>query len=193
MQFYTVKDHEKKAPLMPDGERPVEFDEEVGLLHFDKLNWKLTKSSESTWSDDLCDFAECEYRKLLSLKKWYPKLSFVPSKLVDKYWHEHILDTKSYLDDCNAVFGYFVHHYPYFGIYGDDDQSKLQVAYDQTVLLFGFHVKHVLEFDFLKSSAVFDKKVGWRFAPFMYCPPCCVQHQVGFLNGLEKTGKSDGL
>lgn len=139
MQFYTVKDHEKKAPLMPDGERPVEFDEEVGLLHFDKLNWKLTKSSESTWSDDLCDFAECEYRKLLSLKKWYPKLSFVPSKLVDKYWHEHILDTKSYLDDCNAVFGYFVHHYPYFGIYGDDDQSKLQVAFDQTVLLYEQH------------------------------------------------------
>ncbi len=114
----------------------VELEISVASLNFDKLKWKLTKSSESSWSDDLCDFAEIEYRKFLSLKKWYPKVSFVPSKLVDKFWHEHILDTKSYFEDCNKVFGYFVHHYPYFGIYGDDDQSNLQTAFDVTVQLY---------------------------------------------------------
>ena len=139
MQLNTVINHDEKAPLMPDGERPIEFDEKVVALNFDKLKWKLTKSSESSWADNLCDYAEREYRKLLSLKKWYPKLSFVPSKLADKFWHEHILDTQNYADDCHAVFGYFVHHYPYFGIYGDEDQSKLQTAFDETVLLYEQH------------------------------------------------------
>ena len=126
-------------PKMPSGECAIELDEKVSLLNFDKLKWKLTKSSESTWSDVLCDFAEQEYRKLLSLKKWYPKLTFVPSKLVDKFWHEHILDTQSYLDDCEQVFGYFIHHYPYFGIYGDKDQSNLQEAFNETVKLYEHH------------------------------------------------------
>lgn len=139
MQLNTEIHHAKTAPLIPCTERFIAFEPEVALLNFDKLKWKLTKSSESSWSDSLCDFAECEYRKLLSLKKWYPKLSFVPSKLVDKFWHEHILDTQSYADDCNAVFGYFVHHYPYFGIYGDDDQKSLQAAFDETVLLYEKH------------------------------------------------------
>lgn len=132
----VLNKHQKAAPI---SEPSFEFEPSVASLNFEKLKWKLTKSAESTWSDDLCDFAEAEYRKLLSLKKWYPKLSFVPSKLVDKFWHEHILDTQSYLDDCNAVFGYFIHHYPYFGIYGDADQNNLQVAFNETVALYEQH------------------------------------------------------
>ncbi len=135
--------HEYKTdmplPTMPDDKSQVILDGNVALLNFEKLNWKLTKSSESTWSDTLCNFAEDEYRKLLSLKKWYPKLSFVPSKLVDKYWHEHILDTQSYADDCQKVFGYFLHHYPYFGIYDDKDQNAMQKTFDETITLYEKH------------------------------------------------------
>lgn len=127
-------------PLMPEeDEKSVPFDEKVATLNFEKLKWKLTKSSESTWNEGLCNFAETEYRKLLSLKKWYPKLSFVPSKLVDKFWHEHILDTQSYAEDCQKVFGYFIHHYPYFGIYGDKDQKNLQQAFEDTIVLYEKH------------------------------------------------------
>ncbi|MDO6650961.1 hypothetical protein Q4530_01085 [Colwellia sp. 1_MG-2023] len=111
----------------------------VKSINFDKLKWKLTKSAEATWTDKLCDLAELEYQKFLSLKLLYPKVSLVPSKLVDKFWHEHILDTKSYEDDCNKVFGYFVHHYPYFGIYGKDDQNALQVSFDKTIELYEMH------------------------------------------------------
>ena len=60
----------------------------------------------------------------------------MPSKLVDKFWHEHILDTMSYQKDCEAVFGYFIHHYPYFGIYGDDDQRALQESFNETIALY---------------------------------------------------------
>ena len=111
----------------------------VSALNFEKLKWKLTQSVEATWNSELCDFAELEYRKFLSLKKWYPKLSLVPSKLVDKFWHEHILDTQSYSNDCDALFGFYLHHYPYFGIYGDKDQSKLQNSFDETVAVYEKH------------------------------------------------------
>jgi len=108
----------------------------VNSLDFKKLKWKLTKSSEATWTEEMCDFAEEEYKKLLFLKLLHPKVALVPSKLVDKFWHEHILDTMSYQKDCEAVFGYFIHHYPYFGIYGDDDQRALQEAFDETIALY---------------------------------------------------------
>lgn len=115
------------------------LDISVSLLNFKKLKWKLTQSSESTWSESTCDLAEIEYRKFLSLKKWYPKQPLVPSKLIDKFWHEHILDTKSYMEDCEKVFGYYIHHYPYFGIYGEDDQKNLQEAFNDTIKLYETH------------------------------------------------------
>lgn len=124
----------------------------VKSLNFDKLKWKLTKSSEASWNADLCEFAETEYYKFLTLKKRYPKVSLVPSKLVDKFWHEHILDTKAYAEDCNNVFGRFIHHYPYFGIYGADDQKSLQSSFDETVALYEKH------FDKYPSSELFGKE-----------------------------------
>lgn len=117
----------------------LQLERTVANLNFEKLKWKLTKSSESTWSDELCSLAELEYRKFLSLKKWYPKQPLVPSKLIDKFWHEHILDTKSYMSDCDTVFGYYIHHYPYFGIFGDDDQQNLQNTFNETVKLYEKH------------------------------------------------------
>lgn len=108
-------------------------------LDFEKLKWKLTKSSEATWTEALCEFAEIEYKKFLTLKMLYPKVSLVPSKLVDKFWHEHILDTKSYAADCDKLFGRFIHHYPYFGIYGDDDQRSLQTSFERTIALYESH------------------------------------------------------
>jgi hypothetical protein len=108
----------------------------VKSLNFEKLKWKLSKSSEASWDADLCEFAESEYRKFLTLKKFHPKVSLVPSKLVDKFWHEHILDTLSYEKDCSKVFNRFIHHYPYFGIHDDKDQANLQTSFDETIKLY---------------------------------------------------------
>lgn len=35
-----------------------------------------------------------------------------PTKLVDEIWHRHILDTRSYAEDCDLWFGAFIHHRP---------------------------------------------------------------------------------
>jgi hypothetical protein len=32
---------------------------------------------------------------------------------LDDLWHEHILDTQKYKEDCESVFGKFIHHNPH--------------------------------------------------------------------------------
>ena len=114
----------------------------VKLLNFEKLKWKLTKSLEATWSIKLCEFAESEYCKFLTLKKLHPKVALVPSKIVDKFWHEHILDTKAYADDCNKVFGHFIHHYPYFGLTEQENEQVLESGFLLTKKLYLHHFGH---------------------------------------------------
>jgi hypothetical protein len=77
--------------------------------------------------------AEGEYRKFLALHLMYPDADIVPCHLVDDIWHQHILDTIAYREDCDAVFGRFLDHFPYFGMRGDDDAQALVDAYDDTL------------------------------------------------------------
>jgi hypothetical protein len=79
------------------------------------------------------------YRCFLKLCAWYPAEDIVPSKAIDQAWHTHILDTGKYAADSSAVFGYFLHHFPYFGMRGADDVTAWQAAYDRTRDLFGQH------------------------------------------------------
>ncbi|WP_017221309.1 glycine-rich domain-containing protein [Moritella dasanensis] len=104
----------------------------VNTLNFDKLKWKLCESSEAEMTKEECALAEQEYRRYLTLKLLHPKDILVPNKLVDKFWHAHILDTRSYRDDCDSVFGFYLDHFPYFGIYGKDDNENLESAFTNT-------------------------------------------------------------
>jgi hypothetical protein len=79
------------------------------------------------------------YRCFLKLCAWYPDQDIVPSKAIDQAWHTHILDTGKYAADSTAAFGYSLHHFPYFGMRGDDDVTAWQAAYDRTRALFRQH------------------------------------------------------
>ncbi len=79
------------------------------------------------------------YRHFLKLCAWYPDEDIVPSRAIDQAWHAHILDTGKYAADSNAVFGYFLHHFPYFGMRGTDDVTTWQAAYQRTSDLFRQH------------------------------------------------------
>jgi hypothetical protein len=48
----------------------------------------------------------------------------LPSKDVDEFWHTHILQTMKYADDCQAVFGAFLHHNPHIGKLSQADLNK---------------------------------------------------------------------
>ena len=79
------------------------------------------------------DLMEAEYRKFLVLHLLHPEAEIVPCKLVDEIWHRHILDTAAYRVDCEAIFGGFLDHFPYFGMRGDQDAADLRSAYDETL------------------------------------------------------------
>ena len=68
------------------------------------------------WSEVRANAVEAEYRRFLFLMKKYPDDQASPTVDVDTFWHYHILDTMKYAGDCEQVFGYFLHHYPYVGI-----------------------------------------------------------------------------
>ncbi len=108
---------------------------EIQSLDLNRIKWKLMDSNED-WTQELCDFAEVEYKKYLTLVKLFPEQDIVPNKIMDKFWHQHILDTKAYAEDCNKIFGYFVHHYPYFGMYGEKDKENLYNAFEKTKVLY---------------------------------------------------------
>lgn len=112
---------------------------QVSQLNFQRLKHKYTASSEAEMSAAQWDASELEYRRFLTLKCLYPTVALVPSKQVDAIWHAHILDTRAYRENCLQVFGRFIDHYPYFGIYGQDDYQELKSAFAHTVALYEQH------------------------------------------------------
>lgn len=53
--------------------------------------------------------------------------------MVDEFWHQHILDTHAYHEDCEVIFGNYLHHFPYFGMRGEADAKALEDAYADTL------------------------------------------------------------
>lgn len=116
------------------------FIDDIMKLDLEMIKLKLQDSEEGAgWTIELCNEVEIEYKRFLSLKRSYPDSEIVPNKLVDRFWHQHILDTSKYHADCLDLFGYFVHHYPYFGMNGEADYQNLCNAFEETKELYKLH------------------------------------------------------
>ena len=116
---------------------PQEKVEAIFALDLDPIKIKLMDAREGQgWSRDEVDWYELQYRRFLTLMARYPDEVIVPDTNVDKFWHAHILDTMKYADDCQQVFGHFVHHFPYFGLRGEEDAANLSQAAQNTTHLY---------------------------------------------------------
>jgi hypothetical protein len=105
-------------------------------LHLDLANvrMKLADADEGAGvSSETIELMEGEYRKFLALHLVHPDADIVPCKIVDEMWHRHILDTAAYREDCEAIFGRFLDHFPYFGMRGERDARDLELAYSDTL------------------------------------------------------------
>lgn len=93
----------------------------ISALDLEDIKAKLMhEDSGMGWSMEHVDQVEIEYRRFLYLMKKFPNEETSPSVEVDTFWHYHILDTMKYAADCQQVFGYFLHHYPYVGMGGGE-------------------------------------------------------------------------
>lgn len=103
-------------------------------LELVKLELKLIKG----WSNTVCEVAELEYKRHLTLILWNKHLSYpiVPTVLVDEVWHKHILDTRAYHDDMEHVFGGYIHHFPFLGFIGEESKRLKEEAFILSTALY---------------------------------------------------------
>ena len=101
----------------------------IQALDLDPIKLKLMDPEEGQgWSREYVERMELAYKRFLTLMVKFPDETIAPTKDVDKFWHGHILDTLKYAEDCQNVFGDFLHHFPYFGMRGEEDAANLRAA-----------------------------------------------------------------
>jgi hypothetical protein len=83
----------------------------IANLDLSPIKHKLLKEGIFQNQEQLLE-AEQEYKLFLHLCQKYPQESLGISKNADSFWHYHILDTKKYMEDCNNIFGHYLHHNP---------------------------------------------------------------------------------
>jgi hypothetical protein len=105
-------------------------------LDFERIKAKLLHKHRGAVTEDDIARAEAGYRQFLKIIAKYPDAPVVPSEAVDEFWHMHILDTQRYGADCERIFGYMVHHDPYIGIDGPQDEARLADAARSSHALF---------------------------------------------------------
>lgn len=108
----------------------------IESLDLDPIKAKLMHEKGKGWSLARANAAEREYRRFLYLAKKFPNEPTAPLVDVDEFWHYHILDTKKYAADCESVFGYFLHHFPYAGMRGAEDEKALMRMSTRTRALY---------------------------------------------------------
>lgn len=99
-------------------------------LDLEPIKFKLVK--EKGWPLQKADNVEKLYKAYLLLFALYPSEEHVPTHDIDEMWHSHILDTQKYMADCQDIFGYYLHHYPYLGLLGNEDTALAHAQFAAT-------------------------------------------------------------
>ncbi|WP_191971549.1 glycine-rich domain-containing protein [Streptomyces luteolifulvus] len=113
------------APSREDVVAAVALVDQVDLA---PINHKLRHDDPATWTEEAIAEGEQKYRRFLVLNLLHPHTTLSVDRTLDEYWHQHILDTRKYAEDCQFLFGYFLHHDPYFGLDEDGDEWLENVA-----------------------------------------------------------------
>ena len=112
----------------------------IDQIDFTGVRLKLANTHDGpAWSAAQLDYAQERYCQFLALTFAYPDRTIVPDRLVDAFWHQHILDTRAYAKDCAAVLGHFLHHFPYLGTRGKADEEALAQCFADTAELLVLH------------------------------------------------------
>jgi hypothetical protein len=90
------------------------------------------------WTREYADSIEAAYKTYLTMLVKYPDHAedIMLSKDVDEFWHTHILQTMKYAQDCQAVFGNFLHHEPHVGERTAADLEKRTAMAEKTRALY---------------------------------------------------------
>ena len=90
---------------------------------------------ESGWTRQQATLAINRYKMFLSVAYLHPHIPLVPSQEIDLVWHYHILHTRQYSQDCQMLFGRFLHHEPDVEYWHQPNPVSLNTAFAQTTAL----------------------------------------------------------
>src|SRR5712691_1512693 len=90
------------------------------------------------WSREYAESIEQAYKNYLTMLVKYQDDAedILLSKDVDEFWHTHILQTIKYTEDCEAVFGKYLHHAPHIGEVTSADKEKRVALAEKTRRLY---------------------------------------------------------
>ena len=109
----------------------------------DLIRCKMNDAPELGLDGEEVEMSVEEYRRFLVLKMENPRVKLAPTSLADKAWHMHILDTRRYAEDCEAMFGRFLHHHPsYKGVESDEREDVLTRASEMMAALYSKRFGH---------------------------------------------------
>ncbi len=100
-------------------------------LNLSNIKTKLMKTNGLNQKQ--VDCIELWYKRFLEIHLKYPDQDIVPNQVIDEMWHLHILDTRKYANDCQSIFGEFIHHNP---SYSHKESKASNEAFDKTNLYF---------------------------------------------------------
>ena len=89
----------------------------IRSLNLGPIIWKLSSEGSEVPESERLSEAQAlrlseEYRRFLTLAVEGDGRTTTPSRTIDQFWHQHILDTKKYYEDMKAVFGHMMHPEP---------------------------------------------------------------------------------
>jgi hypothetical protein len=90
------------------------------------------------WTRAYADSIEVAYKNYLTMLVKYQDDAedILLAEDVDEFWHTHILQTIKYSEDCDALFGRYLHHTPHIGEVTEPDLAKRTTLAEKTRRLY---------------------------------------------------------
>lgn len=149
---------------MPVGQKVLRAETQIFLnklkaLDFGPIAYKLMHPEAGNgWTKTQTAKGIARYMAFLLLIYLYPNKQLVPTQEIDTVWHHHILDTSKYVQDCQTLFGRFVHHFPYAGEQSEADGQNWQAAFLKTQILLAQHFDQPVKDSSISQETKDEKK-----------------------------------
>ena len=83
----------------------------IEKIDFESIKHKVLMSNRG-WREGHVERAIVSYKMFLYICRVYNGWEHAPHPSMDEVWHAHILHTRRYFSDCQALFGGYLHHNP---------------------------------------------------------------------------------
>lgn len=111
----------------------MQLDADIAALDLDAIAYKVCVDEDFDLTE--VDRAIVNYRAFLQvIRNGTDGFVAFPTKEIDIIWHHHILDTQKYHVDCDRIFGRYLHHFPYSGIFDGDEVLRKEERRRETNL-----------------------------------------------------------